>query len=85
MHVEKARELEAQDQLDAALMEYRRALDLVGNDRLTQAKVAELERTIRERIEATRPKPPIDAAARPGARGWARRRCSTRPRANRCA
>ncbi|HYT69514.1 MAG TPA: secretin and TonB N-terminal domain-containing protein [Vicinamibacterales bacterium] len=60
MHVEKARELEAKDQLDAALTEYRRAAELVGADRLTQAKVAELERKIRERIEATRPKPPIE-------------------------
>src|SRR5829696_2588710 len=61
VHVEKARELEAKDQLDAALIEYRRSLDLVNTDRIAQAKVAELERTIRERLEATRPKPAIDA------------------------
>ena len=59
-HVEKARQLEAQDQLDAALTEYRRAMDLVGTDRLVQAKAAELERTIRERLEANRPLPKID-------------------------
>src|SRR4029079_3711129 len=33
-HVEKARQLEAQDQLDAALMEYRKSLELIGTDRL---------------------------------------------------
>jgi general secretion pathway protein D len=60
MHVEKARELENKDQLDAALLEYRRSMELVSTDRLVQAKVAELERKIRERIEATRPKPAID-------------------------
>ena len=60
-HIEKGRELEKQDQLEGALMEYRRSLELVSTDRVTRAKVAELERTIRERIEATRPKPQIDA------------------------
>src|SRR4051794_2526332 len=60
MHIEKARELEAKDQLDAALIEYRRGVELVTTDRIAAAKVAELERKIRERIEATRPKPQID-------------------------
>jgi type II secretory pathway component GspD/PulD (secretin) len=60
MHIEKARELEQKDQLDQALSEYKKALDLMGTDRLVQAKAAELERKIRERIEATRPKPRID-------------------------
>src|SRR5262249_34190081 len=59
-HATKARELEAKDELEAALAEYRRSLELVGTDRISQAKVGELERKIRERIEATRPKPPID-------------------------
>jgi general secretion pathway protein D len=61
MHSEKARELEKQDQLEGALAEYRRSLELVSTDRVARAKVAELERKIRERIEATRPKPQIDA------------------------
>jgi len=60
MHVEKGRELEKRDQLDGALAEYRRSLELVSTDRVTRAKVAELERLIRERIEATRPRPQID-------------------------
>jgi general secretion pathway protein D len=60
MHVEKGRELEKVDQLEGALAEYRRALDLVSTDRMTRTRVAELERTIRERIEASRPKPQIE-------------------------
>ena len=59
-HAEKGRELEARDQLDGALVEYRRSLELVTTDRIVRAKVAELERKIRERIEATRPKPQIE-------------------------
>jgi general secretion pathway protein D len=59
-HATKARELEDKDQLEAALAEYRRSLDLVGTDRISQAKVGELERKIRERVEATRPKPQIE-------------------------
>ena len=59
-HVEKARQLEQQNQIDGALVEYRRALELIGTDRMVIAKVAELERTIREQIEATRPLPKID-------------------------
>jgi general secretion pathway protein D len=59
-HNLKAKDLERADQLDAALAEYRKSLDLVGTDRLVQAKAAELERTIRERVEASRPKPKIE-------------------------
>src|SRR5438874_4560122 len=59
-HVEKARELEQKDQLEGALSEYRKSLELIGTDRVVQAKVADLERKIRERVEATRPKPRID-------------------------
>src|SRR5712664_1679073 len=32
MHIEKARELEQKDQLDQALAEYKKALDLMGTD-----------------------------------------------------
>src|SRR5260221_3651887 len=60
MHLEKAKDLEQKDQLDLALTEYRKSLETTGSDRVAQAKVAELERRVRERIEATRPKPRID-------------------------
>ena len=59
-HVSRARELEEKDQLDAALLEYKRAVDLDSTNRLAAAKVAQLEKTIRDRIEATRPRPQID-------------------------
>ena len=60
-HISRARQLEQKDQLDAALLEYRRALDLDATNRLAAARAAELERTIRDRIEASRPRPRIDA------------------------
>jgi type II secretory pathway component GspD/PulD (secretin) len=60
VHIEKGRDLESKDQLDGALAEYRRATDLDSTNRLVTAKVAELERTIRERLEAAQQKPRID-------------------------
>jgi type II secretory pathway component GspD/PulD (secretin) len=59
-HIARARQLEEQDQLDAAMREYRRALEYDTSNRLAAAKVAELERTIRERVEASRPRPRIE-------------------------
>src|SRR5215203_3652285 len=59
-HISRARELEAADSLDAAMAEYKRAMELDATNRLAAAKVAELERTVRDRIEATRPRPQID-------------------------
>jgi general secretion pathway protein D len=59
-HITRARELEAQDMLDAALIEYRRALDIDASNRLAAARVVELEKTIRDRIEAARPRPEIE-------------------------
>ena len=60
MHLEQARIFEQNDQLDQALSEFKKSLQLIGTDRLIAAKAAELERTIRERLEATRPKPRIE-------------------------
>ena len=59
-HITRAQELEKKDQLDAALLEYRRAMELDASNRLAAARVMELEKTIRDRIESTRPKPAID-------------------------
>ena len=59
-HVERGRDLEKRDDLESALGEYRKALEIFAADRIVQSKVAELERTIRERVEATRQKPRID-------------------------
>jgi len=60
-HISKARELEQKDQLDGALIEYKKALELDATNRLAEARAAELERTIRDRIEKSRPRPPIEA------------------------
>jgi general secretion pathway protein D len=60
-HLDKAREFEAKDQLEAALGEYRQASEYDPTNRSATAKVAELDRTIRQRIEASRPRPPIEA------------------------
>ena len=59
-HISRARELEQKDQLDMALLEYRKALENDASNRLAAAKAVELEKTIRDRIEAGRPKPRID-------------------------
>src|SRR6185503_7644457 len=58
-HLSRAHDLEEHDQLDAALLEYKRALELDASNRLAAAKSVELEKTIRDRIESSRPKPPI--------------------------
>ena len=60
-HISRARELEAKDQLDGALLEYRKALDMDATNRLAESRANELERIIRDRIEKSRPKPPIEA------------------------
>jgi general secretion pathway protein D len=59
-HTEHARELERRDDLEAALVEYRKALEITSTDRVVEAKVSELERKIRERVEATRERPRIE-------------------------
>ena len=82
-HITRARELEQKDQLDAALIEYKKAVEIgsrpTGSPR---RKAAELERTIRDRIEqvaaAAADRAPAAAGARPG-----RSRFSTRPIARR--
>jgi general secretion pathway protein D len=58
-HLEKAREFEQKDQLEAALGEYRQASDYDPSNRTATAKVTEIDRLIRDRIEAARPKPAI--------------------------
>ena len=59
-HISRARELEEKDQLDLALLAYKRAVELDATNRLAAAKMVELEKIVRDRIEAGRPKPPID-------------------------
>ena len=59
VHFDAARQLEAKDQLDAALLEYRRTVEYDPGNRQAVDRVVQLEKTIRDRIEASRPKPAI--------------------------
>ncbi|HTL00888.1 MAG TPA: hypothetical protein VL243_01645 [Vicinamibacterales bacterium] len=56
-HFEVARQMEAKDQLDAALAEYRKTTEFDPANRTAADKVITLERMIRERIERSRPLP----------------------------
>ena len=59
-HLDRAREYEGQDQLEAALGEYKLASEDDPSNRLISVKVADLDKTIRDRVEAARPKPQIE-------------------------
>jgi general secretion pathway protein D len=59
-HITKARDLELKDQLDASLIEYKKAVEMDPSNRLAATRAAELERTIRDRIEKSRPRPAIE-------------------------
>jgi general secretion pathway protein D len=61
LHFEKAREFERRDQLDLALAEFRRVVEYQPNSQEARAGIQRLELTIRDRIEASRPKPPAEA------------------------
>ena len=63
-HLDKAKEYEDKDQLEAALSEYKLATEYEPSNRLAAAKVAALDRTIRDRVEAARPKAADRRAAR---------------------
>jgi type II secretory pathway component GspD/PulD (secretin) len=58
-HFDNARALEAKDQLDAALLEYRRTIEFDPGNTQAADRVVQLEKVIRDRIEASRPKPAI--------------------------
>ena len=60
IHIDRARSLAQSGDLEAALVEYRRTLEYSPGNREAIQKVAELERAVRERFEASLPKPPID-------------------------
>lgn len=59
VHFDTARELEAKDQLDAALLEYRKTIEFDPGNTQAVDRVVQLEKIIRDRIEASRPKPAI--------------------------
>ncbi|MCC7044679.1 MAG: hypothetical protein IT183_12510 [Acidobacteria bacterium] len=66
-HVARARQLEEQEQLPGAIAEYRLAADLDPSNILAVQKAAELERKVREQVEAARPRAPVDALRAQGA------------------
>jgi general secretion pathway protein D len=59
LHFDNARALEAKDQLDAALLEYRKTVEFDPGNTQALDRVMQLEKIIRDRIEASRPKPAI--------------------------
>lgn len=58
-HMARARQLETEDQLPGAAAEYRQAADLDLTNTLAAAKAVEIDRIIRQRIEDSRPKSPM--------------------------
>jgi general secretion pathway protein D len=59
-HFSRARKLESEGQYVAAASEYRRVLDLEASNQLAAAKAAEMDKKLRDEIEATRPRPEIE-------------------------
>jgi general secretion pathway protein D len=68
MYVERGRQFEEANQLDEALRAYRKAQEFEPSNRQLSAKAAQLERTIRERIEAATPPPDIERLRQQAAR-----------------
>jgi tetratricopeptide (TPR) repeat protein len=60
IHADRARKAEEEGRLDEALREYRKASELDATNRQVAIKASEIERTIRDRVEAARPKPEIE-------------------------
>ncbi len=61
VHLERARQLDQQGQFESAIVEYRRTTEFDPSNRGAMMRAAELERLVRDRQEAERPKPLIDA------------------------
>src|SRR5262249_50748917 len=55
VHIDRAIEYEKQDQLEAALSEYRLAAEYDPANRISVSKISAIERTLRDRAEAARP------------------------------
>jgi general secretion pathway protein D len=59
-YAERGRQFEAAGQLDEALRAYRKAQEFEPSNRQLSAKAAQLERTLRDRMEAATPRPEIE-------------------------
>lgn len=60
IHVDRAREAEGKDDLEQAILEYRKSAEFDPSNRQAAQKAIDLERTVRDRLEAARPKPAIE-------------------------
>src|ERR687896_967260 len=60
MYVERGRQFEEANQLEEALRAYRKAQEFEPSNRQLSAKAAQVERTLRDRIEAATPPPDIE-------------------------
>ena len=60
MYAERGRQFEAAGQLEEALRAYRKAQEFEPSNRQLSAKAAQLERTLRDRLEAAAPRPDIE-------------------------
>ena len=61
VHMASARDLESRNELAAALFEYRKVSEFDPSNGQAMAKLVSLQRTIRDQIEAARPRPAIEA------------------------
>ncbi len=59
-YTDRGRQFEAANQLEEALRAYRKAQEFEPSNRQLASKAAEIERTLRERIEAATPRPEIE-------------------------
>jgi general secretion pathway protein D len=68
MYSERGRQFEAAGQLDEALRAYRKALEFEPSNRTLGSKAAQVERTLRDRVEAAQPRPDIERLRQQAAR-----------------
>ena len=60
MYSERARQFEEANQLEEALRAYRKAQEFEPSNRQLSSKAAQIERTLRDRLEAAQPRPDIE-------------------------
>jgi general secretion pathway protein D len=60
MYAERARQFEESGQLEEALRAYRKAQEFEPSNRQLSSKAAQIERTLRDRLEAANPRPDIE-------------------------
>ena len=83
LHLEKAVALEEKDDLEAAIAEYKRAAEYDPTNRRASAKAVELQKVLRDRVEAARPRPAIEQMKEQRAAGGGR--ADAQPRVARAA